>query len=104
MRKLDDRRKDVTQEEVDYSIQAFKASKLKGDARKAAMEQLKCPRSPEPVSIPASTNGESVFQCMSCGHTYTGHYDAKEELVEWSCPKSECKSNSIRVHRKKAGK
>ena len=104
MRKLDDKRKDVTQEEVDYSIQALKAAKLKGDARKAAMEQLKCPRPPEPISIPPSTNGESVFQCMSCGHTFTGHYDAKAELVEWSCPKSECKSNSIRVHRKKASK
>jgi len=38
---------------------------------------------------------------MSCGHIFTGHYNPKGELVEWSCPLSECKSNSIRVFRRR---
>ncbi len=102
MRKLDSKRVDVTQDEVDYTTEALKADKLKGAARKAAMEQLKSPRPPASLELPPVSDGHSAFQCMSCGHTFTGPYEPKAELVEWSCPLGECKSNSIRVIRKKA--
>ncbi len=96
MRKLDIMRQDVTLEEVDYAVEAFKAQKLKGDERKQAMAKLKSPRPPEPLLLEPLKEGQSWFRCMSCGHLYSAPFDPGAEPVEWSCPKAECKSNSIR--------
>lgn len=102
MRKLDVKRIDVTQEEVDYTIEALKADKLKGAAKKAALAELTSPRVSEEFAMPPIPEGHSVFKCMNCDHIFTMPYDAKADPVEWSCPLSECKSNSIRIYRKRA--
>jgi heterodisulfide reductase subunit A len=101
MRKLDQMRKDVTEEEVEYTIEVLKADKLKGAAKKAALSELKSPRPPELLKNLPPTNGRSNFKCMSCDNIFSMNYDAKAEPFEWSCPIGECKSNSIRIIRRR---
>ena len=101
MRKLDEKRKDVTSKEVEYTIEAIKADKLKGAAKKAAMSKLISPRPPELIDNLPPTNGKSNFRCMSCDNIFSMRYDAKAEPFEWSCPKGDCKSNSIRLLRRR---
>ncbi len=96
MRKLDDMRKEVTEEEVKYTIEAMKAQKLKGPEKDEAMAKLKSPSPPEIVDPGPAPDGKSWFKCMCCGHTYLAPFDSKAEPYEWSCPLGECKSNSIR--------
>lgn len=42
-------------------------------------------------------------RCMTCGHEYTDTW-SKDEDKERTCPIPECRSNSIRVMRKKGKK
>ena len=96
MRKLDTKRTEVSQEEVDYSVNILKAQLLKGEEKKNAVKDLKSPTPPESVQLPPIPDGHSAFRCLGCGHIFTAPFDAKGELVEMSCPLGECKSNSIR--------
>ena len=102
MRKLDSKRAEVSEDEIEYTVEVLKADKLKGAVRKAAIEQLKSPIPPSDIALPPVPEGYSIFSCLSCGHIYTAPYNPKAELNEWSCPLPDCKSNSIRLIRKRA--
>jgi len=96
MRHYDTIRQDVTEEEVEYTQKVFKAQQLKGSEKKKAMEKLKSPCPPQKLELKPLDNGHKWFKCMSCDHLYNIPYDPEADPVELSCPKPECKSNSIR--------
>ncbi len=97
MRHLDGLRKDVTKEEVAYTIEVLKANKMKGEEKKAAMDRLTSPRPPAVFEEEEAPAGRAWFRCLSCGHTWKGAHNPNAEPVEWQCPLPECRSNSIRL-------
>jgi hypothetical protein len=46
--------------------------------------------------VPKELPGLHPYKCLRCGHEYEEFFDPAAPLIERTCPRTECRSNSVR--------